>query len=674
MASKTSLLVIVATLFCAAFPAVAPAAVDSGTQATFVRTDTLTQGSWKGVYGGGGYVIPSTNSNQAPAYAVLTPQNQASWTWSTYATAVQDLQMAGTNPAAIRQASCWYSAGSNTYDLDVNVTDGNTHQIALYALDWDQRGRAETIQAVDGATGTVLDTRSVSNFGNGIFFIWNISGHVKFNVISVSGPNAVISGAFFDVATANSTPGIAHFVAADTSTQGNWHGVYGADGYTVVGDSQVAPSYAALTAMNQLSWTWAPSTSDPRSLQLGNASGRLAATWFNPSTFSVDVNIADGNSHQIALYALDWDSQGRAELIQVVDSQTGAALDSRSVFSFTKGIYLVWSVSGHVRINVTGTSGPNAVISGVFFGAGGNSNTGNNVSVPATVAAAAPISVSLTPTATTLSQTQALSFMASVQNSANQSVAWSISPNIGSISSAGVYTAPSAITSAQTVTVTATSVATPSGSATGMINLVPPPAAPPAPATPAAKGYLSMNPSSFNFGSVNIGGSASQTFAISNTGTASVTISNVSVSGAGVNATGIPTGTVLTPNQSTTLSVSFTPAAAVALAGGVTITSNASDSSAMIALTGKGTQPPPVVHSIILTWGASTSSGVVGYNVYRGTVSGGPYTLVTTSPVAITSYTDTTGQQGQTYYYVVTSIDSSNVQSGYSNVVSATIP
>jgi fibronectin type 3 domain-containing protein len=120
--------------------------------------------------------------------------------------------------------------------------------------------------------------------------------------------------------------------------------------------------------------------------------------------------------------------------------------------------------------------------------------------------------------------------------------------------------------------------------------------------------------------------------------------------------------------------VTYTPAAAVGLAGSVTFTSNASNASLSLTLSGTGVQPPPVVHSVVLTWGASVSAGVVGYDVYRGTVSGGPYTLMTSTPVSGMSYTDASGQVGQTYYYVVTSVDSSNTQSGYSNVVSITIP
>jgi hypothetical protein len=81
-----------------------------------------------------------------------------------------------------------------------------------------------------------------------------------------------------------------------------------------------------------------------------------------------------------------------------------------------------------------------------------------------------------------------------------------------------------------------------------------------------------------------------------------------------------------------------------------------------------------VVHSVALAWTASTSTNVTGYNVYRGTQSGGPYTKINPSPVAATGYTDTAAQAGATYYYVTTAIDSNNNESAYSNEAQAVIP
>jgi len=81
----------------------------------------------------------------------------------------------------------------------VNLTDGNVHRFALYVVDWDNNGRVETVQIVDANTGAVLDTRNLSNFANGTYLIWNLSGHVRVNVTwtTGSGTNAVVSGVFF---------------------------------------------------------------------------------------------------------------------------------------------------------------------------------------------------------------------------------------------------------------------------------------------------------------------------------------------------------------------------------------------------------------------------------------------------------------------------------------------
>lgn len=90
---------------------------------------------------------------------------------------------------------------------------------------------------------------------------------------------------------------------------------------------------------------------------------------------------------------------------------------------------------------------------------------------------------------------------------------------------------------------------------------------------------------------------------------------------------------------------------------------------------GVDVQPPqqPITYSVKLDWIASTSP-VIGYNVYRGTESGGPYALQSSSLLTGTQYEDSNVQSGQTYYYVVTAVDSSDVESTYSNQASATIP
>ena len=181
---------------------------------------------------------------------------------------------------------------------------------------------------------------------------------------------------------------------------------------------------------------------------------------------------------------------------------------------------------------------------------------------------------------------------------------------------------------------------------------------------------LSASSTNLAFGNVNLSSSSSQNVMLTNAGNSSVTISNVSAAGAGFNAGGGLSGITLTPGQTATLIASFAPATAGSVSGGIQVTSNASNSPATIALSGTGVAP--VTHSVFLSW--APSSSVVGYNVYSSPISGGPYDKLTASPVTTTNYTDGSASAAQTYYYVVTAVSSTNVESGYSAQVSAVVP
>ena len=189
--------------------------------------------------------------------------------------------------------------------------------------------------------------------------------------------------------------------------------------------------------------------------------------------------------------------------------------------------------------------------------------------------------------------------------------------------------------------------------------------------TAAATLILNASKTALNFSSVNIGSNSILPVVFTNGGNSDVTISNVTVTGAGYTANGVSSGQIVKSGKTATLNVTFAPAGTGSLPGNVKVTSNATNSPASITLSGTGVQP--VSHSVTLTWTASTSP-VSGYNVYRSTTSGGPYTKLNSSLIAATTYTDSTVQASTTYFYVVTSVDSSNVESANSTEVSATVP
>ncbi|HWB82615.1 MAG TPA: DUF2341 domain-containing protein [Bryobacteraceae bacterium] len=87
-----------------------------------------------------------------------------------------------------------------------------------------------------------------------------------------------------------------------------------------------------------------------------------------------------------------------------------------------------------------------------------------------------PITVTVGPTTATLSAGQSQQFTATVANTSNTAVVWSIRPtDPGSINSAGVYTAPPAVATQQDVVVTATSQADGTALGTATVTLLPPP-------------------------------------------------------------------------------------------------------------------------------------------------------------------------------------------------------
>jgi hypothetical protein len=247
----------------------------------------------------------------------------------------------------------------------------------------------------------------------------------------------------------------------------------------------------------------------------------------------------------------------------------------------------------------------------------------------------------------------------------------------GSAFSVSGYSLPLNVNAGQQTTVTVAFQPTAVGATSGNISMVS--NAPTSPTSVALAGTgiaatltLGISPTSLSFGNVTTGtSSATQNVTITNTGNSNVTISQINLSGAGYSMTGGSAPVTLTPSQNLTLSIQFSPTTAGAASGSVTIVSNATGSPATISLSGTGVAP--VQHSVALTWNASTST-VAGYNVYRSTVSGSSYALINSSLVAVLNYTDSTVQNGTTYYYVTTAVDSSGNESTFSNEVSAPIP
>jgi Abnormal spindle-like microcephaly-assoc'd, ASPM-SPD-2-Hydin/Protein of unknown function (DUF1573) len=183
---------------------------------------------------------------------------------------------------------------------------------------------------------------------------------------------------------------------------------------------------------------------------------------------------------------------------------------------------------------------------------------------------------------------------------------------------------------------------------------------------------LTVSPGALNFGSINVGAQTTAKVQVQNTGTSTLTVSQVSLSGTGFSANGVASGLQINAGQSAALTVEFSPSTAGAKSGTVSITSNASTPVTTIALSGSGVAAS--THSVQLSWLASSSSSVVGYNVYRANNGTTSFAKLNSTAIAGLAYVDDNVQAGLTYVYEVTTVASDGVESTPCNPVSATVP
>jgi hypothetical protein len=174
----------------------------------------------------------------------------------------------------------------------------------------------------------------------------------------------------------------AKFLRSDTATHGNWNqqpptmpptAVYGSMGYALAANPPVINKPVGLASLQDVialdEFHYAPGT--PR--DLNNPVGppaTLSDVWYTRvgNRFSIDLDFSNYDSHQIAVYCAMWDGQPRTQTIRILDGDSPASeFDPQTVSAFDSGVYLVWQVIGHVIIEVTKGTGPNAVISGIFF-------------------------------------------------------------------------------------------------------------------------------------------------------------------------------------------------------------------------------------------------------------------------------------------------------------------
>ena len=181
---------------------------------------------------------------------------------------------------------------------------------------------------------------------------------------------------------------------------------------------------------------------------------------------------------------------------------------------------------------------------------------------------------------------------------------------------------------------------------------------------------LAISPSTLNFGSVAVGRSSSLNGTLT-AASSDVVVSSASWNGSGFSVSGITFPVTIPAGKIANYTVTFAPPNPGASSGTLSFVSNAADAKTQQTFSGTGTVASSP--TITLSWTASTSI-VAGYNIYRGSQANGPYARLNSALVAGTSYTDANVQSGSTYYYVATAVNSNQVEGGYSNQATASVP
>jgi|SRR5271163_173428 len=150
------------------FTLVGGVAPRSQASATYLGVDATTSGNWIGHYRSDGYIIPNSSTNLPNFVQLRFTADIANNTCS-------DSRCLESSDRLSRTWSSWQAI---TFTIDVNITDGKMHKVSLYAHDFFDTGDIQNLTIKDANTSVVLSSQDVSSFINGVYQIWEISGHV----------------------------------------------------------------------------------------------------------------------------------------------------------------------------------------------------------------------------------------------------------------------------------------------------------------------------------------------------------------------------------------------------------------------------------------------------------------------------------------------------------------
>ncbi len=297
------------------------------------------------------------------------------------------------------------------------------------------------------------------------------------------------------------------------------------------------------------------------------------------------------STHQAANYWVDVVFKATSSTAPSISSQPASktvTLGQTASFSVTAtgtaSLSYQWQKNGAAISGATSSSyttpATTSIDNGALFAVVVSDSVGKVTSNSATLTVNSAPSITTQPLSQTMTAGQTASFAVTATGTAPLSYQWRKNGTPISGATSASYTTP-AETTADNGAQFMVAVSNSAGSVTSSAAIL---------TVSASTLVLNVSPTSLSFGNIDTGAASTLAATLTNSGNSNVTISGVGTSGAGFGANNVSSGTVLAPGQSAVLNVTFAPTSTGSVTGGVTVTSNATNSPATISMTGSGVQ------------------------------------------------------------------------------------
>jgi len=337
------------------------------------------QGDWVGEFGADGYALLAWDGAAGdlvalPAATLVWEQGSRA-VWQSPSSEARALEAPDEGS---RRLTTGYHPSQLRLRLDFSAPySGDLH---LYAVDGDTSVRRQVVTLSGGDSSQQVAITTDFSQGAWMHFpVDVVAGEsLTISVDRTAGANAVLSGLFLGPGGAPAEP-----PPYETQPQGDWVGSYGADGHALLawngGSDEVSVPTATLVVERGARHVWQSASGELRALESADEETRRLAALYDFSQIRLRLDFSAAYSGELHVYAVDGDATTRRETVTVEDGSGPQAVNLATDFS--QGAWMHFPVSvpagGSVTVTVDRTGGPNAVLSGVFLGAGGPSVAGD---------------------------------------------------------------------------------------------------------------------------------------------------------------------------------------------------------------------------------------------------------------------------------------------------------